>query len=110
MRRLVFPTIGGAPTFSCMLLDLYIPPRCAVCQRETDEGPLCRRCTAHVEAQRLTDDGRCPVCWFNRIGGNCPFCSTRHVFFDAHRSLYPLSSAWRAVLRSWKFANARSVC
>lgn len=93
-----------------MLLDLYVPSRCAVCEREVAHQNLCGVCRKTLEMDRLDASGlgRCGICWFQlQPDGHCAFCATRHVFFDRHRSLYHLSSNWRTVLNTWKFHNER---
>jgi predicted amidophosphoribosyltransferase len=86
------------------MVSFFLPEICPVCQKE---GRLLqhRACLGHLEKGRLSSDGRCPVCFLSACK-----CSSAHLFFERHTSLYRLTPAWQKTLAAWKYRGQRSLC
>lgn len=88
------------------LLHLYSPSLCPVCETEIESPGLCSSCRDQL--QRLNGAGRCATC-FSMLDDRleCPFCSTRHVFFNTYRALYALDEKSAPLVHKLKFENER---
>ena len=97
----------SAPALLTPLLDLFYPPRCAVCRTLGEPGPMCQAC---VDAVTPVPEPRCDRCGHPSSGGaGCYNCRLRRPAFVRGRAWGGYEGILRDAIHRFKYHDRPSL-